>query len=129
MSGSSSGFYSVEVPFFDPEPLDQMQSLLGEGMVVDLVDEFVRSGADILARFDQALAGGDEKTAQREAHSLKSSASSLGLVYLARLCAALEAECRNGRLGAARDGRDDMAENYAKACLFLQDIKNARRPG
>ncbi|OIR02348.1 hybrid sensory histidine kinase TorS [mine drainage metagenome] len=129
MSGSSNGCNSMEVPFFDPGPLDQMQSLLGKEMVADLVDEFVRSGADILARFDRALSEGDAKAAQREAHSLKSSASSLGLVFLARLCAVIEAACRNQRMDEAGGGRDGMAENYAKACLFLRDVKNARLSG
>jgi len=114
---------ALQLPFYDPEPVDQLRSLLGEEMVVELVAEFETSGIDNLTRLDDALAVGDAVSAQREVHSLKSASASLGLTRLSRLCYAVEADCRGGDLDLARQVRSVIAENYAEACRFLRNLK------
>lgn len=114
---------AAQLPFFDPEPVDQLRSLLGNELVAELVAEFEVSGAENLSRLDEALATADVKSAQREVHSLKSAAASLGLTRLSRLCYALESECRDGGLELAQKSKGILAENYAEACRFLRDLK------
>ncbi|HVI50283.1 MAG TPA: Hpt domain-containing protein [Candidatus Sulfotelmatobacter sp.] len=116
---------ALALPFFDPEPVDQLRSLLGDEMVTELVQEFETSGVENLSRLDVALAGGDAVSAQREVHSLKSAAASLGLTRLSRLCFAVECDCRDGSLILAGKAKEALAENYAEACRFLRDMKVA----
>jgi len=114
---------ALHLPFYDPEPVDQLRSLLGDEMVVDLVAEYESSGVETLARLDQAIAAGDATSAQREVHSLKSASASLGLTRLSRLCFALESDCHAGSLDLVRRKRDVIGENYQEACKFLQKLK------
>lgn len=114
---------ALQLPLYDPEPVDQLRSLLGDDMVVELVVEFETSGIDNLARLAEALASGDASSAQREVHSLKSASASLGLTRLSRLCYAVEMDCRDGSLSLAAEKRVTLAENYAEACRFLQKFK------
>lgn len=117
---------ALALPFYDPEPVDQLRSLLGAEMVTELVQEFETSGVENLARLNAALTAADAVSAQREVHSLKSAAASLGLTRLSRLCFAVECDCRDGRLELAGKVRQILAENYAEACRFLQDMKAAQ---
>lgn len=124
MTHSETAFAeALAQPFYDPEPVEQLRSLLGDDMVVELVQEFETSGIDNLSRLSTALDGADCVSAQREVHSLKSAAASLGLTRLSRLCFAVEADCRDGGLELARKVQPVLAENYAQACRFLQDVK------
>jgi HPt (histidine-containing phosphotransfer) domain-containing protein len=75
---------SPSLPLFDPEPVDQLRSLLGDEMVGELFDEFLRSGVETLGEFDAALAAADLQTARRHVHGLKSAAASLGLTRLSQ---------------------------------------------
>ena len=115
----------LALPEFDREPIEQLRSLLGDSMVVELVEEFERSGVENLERLDEALAQGDAKLAQREVHSLKSAAASLGLTRLSRLCAAFEADFREARLTRGALARELLGQHYALACALLQGLKTA----
>ena len=115
----------LELPEFDAEPIGTLRTLLGQEMVVELVEEFERSGVENLQRLDQALESQDAKLAQREAHSLKSAAASLGLTRLSRLCAAAEADFRLAQFDRGGELKGMMAGLYASGCELLQCEKSS----
>lgn len=59
---------------------------------------FFDTAPENIMKIQAALAGGDRRTLEREAHSLKGSASSVGATALANVAAALEECGRSGRL-------------------------------
>lgn len=109
-------------PIFSPEPVRQLRDMLGDGMVTELVDEFESSSPPTLERLEQAIAAGDLRSCQREVHSLKSAAASLGLCYLSALCLSLERECRDGR-GVTPEQAAFLRESYRAACSALSSLK------
>jgi signal transduction histidine kinase/DNA-binding NarL/FixJ family response regulator/HPt (histidine-containing phosphotransfer) domain-containing protein/HAMP domain-containing protein len=108
---------------FDPEPIDQLREMLGQDLVVELIDEFESSSIDSLNGMIRAVEAGDAKTSQREVHGLKSAAATLGLMRMAGLCQAFEAECRDGDLSDAAAAIAGLQENYALACEALRHLK------
>jgi two-component system sensor histidine kinase/response regulator len=68
-----------------------------------LLDKFAASQADFATRLRQALAAGEQQSAEREAHSLKGLAGNLGALDLATQAAAIES--------AIKDARHDELEN------------------
>jgi two-component system sensor histidine kinase/response regulator len=62
-----------------------------------LLDKFAASQADCATRLRQALAAGEQESAEREAHSLKGLAGNLGALDLATQAAAIESAIKDAR--------------------------------
>lgn len=88
----------------DPSPLTDLLAIgAPPSLVRDLVGLY---RTDVPARMDRlsvALAAGELPAAAVEAHSLKGSAGTLGLLRFMDLAAALERHAREGRLEGARE--------------------------
>lgn len=113
------------LPVFDPAPLEQLRSMLGDEMVQELVEEFEKAGIDSVAALTKAVAAADAKVFQREAHGLKSAAASLGLSRLSGLCLNMEVDGRNGDLSRSEECLRLVQENYREACAALQHLKTS----
>jgi HPt (histidine-containing phosphotransfer) domain-containing protein len=85
----------TNTPGFD---VDQAVSSLGsEKLYLRVIDEFRQWSAKDGEKLRAALESGDEATAHRLAHSLKSAAASVGAMELSRAAGALEEAMTSGR--------------------------------
>ena len=77
--------------------IDQLQELIGgdRTALLELIQTFIEEGAEINAQCRAAVETTDIELLRRSAHSLKSSAQDFGASQLSRLCATLEAACKN----------------------------------
>ena len=88
----------------DHSLLDRLRDLQQDGepdILVELVDAFL---SDVPARLETlrgAVEGGDEKSVERNAHTLKGSAQNMGAVRMSEICAGLEEAGRSGELARA----------------------------
>jgi len=89
-----------DTPVFDRAAYDVLISEMGEQPVGQMRDVFVTETKARMKRFCEVSLSADRLTIEREAHSLKSSAATFGLVRLAKLARALEND-------AATIGEDD----------------------
>lgn len=83
----------------DAGALDRLRELdpTGRGRVVDRVlQAFEGSARRLSPQLLEAAAAGDRATVGHVAHTLKSSSASIGAAHVSRLCAALEADVRDG---------------------------------
>lgn len=98
----------------DAGALDRLRELdpTGRGRVVERVMQaFEGSVRRLSPQLLAAAASGDRAGVGHVAHTLKSSSASIGAVHVSRLCAALEAEIRDGApVDLAERGRRLVAE-------------------
>lgn len=85
-------------PTFDPRTLRALHEDLGSDAEVtsDIVRTFLRSADDLIVEARVALDKKDARTVMRVAHTLRSSAATLGAVRLATLARAAEGRMREG---------------------------------
>ncbi|MBI3514521.1 MAG: Hpt domain-containing protein [Proteobacteria bacterium] len=84
----------------DLDRLDRLRALIGDDAFHALVDNLVADLArriDALARLDPAA---DRAALAREAHTLKGTVGSYGLIAVSELAGRLEAACAGGASGA-----------------------------
>ena len=77
--------------------IEQLQDLIGgdRTALLELIQMFIVEGGDIISQSRAAVKNTDRELLRRSAHSLKSSAQDFGASQLSRLCATLEAACKN----------------------------------
>ncbi|WP_380282451.1 response regulator [Kitasatospora purpeofusca] len=93
----------------DPAVLERLRDDLGDAAsVAELVGLFVEDAPGLIS----AMADPERSTAQRAAHTLKSSAKALGAGRLSDLAAGIEAKARAGALGDADPG--EAAEEFLR---------------
>lgn len=85
-------------PTFDPATLLALHEDLGADAEVtsDIVQTFLRSADDLVAEARAALDKKDARVVLRVAHTLRSSAATLGATRLSALARAAEARMRDG---------------------------------
>lgn len=103
-------------PTFDPATLAALHEDLGAdaGVTLDIVQTFLRSADDLVAEARAALVAKDARVVLRVAHTLRSSAATLGAARLSALARASEARLREG---GALDPREveAIAEELTRA--------------
>jgi two-component system sensor histidine kinase/response regulator len=100
----------ADAPTVDAAVFDELRQLgesVGEGFLVELIDEFVADGALRLDELGDALESGDGDAVCRVAHRLKGGSAQLGGQRLSLACARLEQRARQGQLSP---GRRDLSE-------------------
>ena len=88
----------------DPRPVRELREVLGAAAVRDVLAKFTADAAVRLAAIDAAVAAHRIAELRDQLHTLKSTSATLGLVGLAGLAHALEAEADRIRVDAARVG-------------------------
>lgn len=97
---------SAETPHFDPVAIDKLRAVAGdqgESFVKEMAQLFLDETTKSLAELGKASDQGEWKLVTRAAHSLKSSAATLGLLKLSSACKALELDTK-GASASPRTG-------------------------
>lgn len=87
----------AENPLFDPAAIDKLRAVAGEqggSFVQEMAQLFLDEATRSLAELGKASDQGEWKLVTRTAHSLKSSAATLGLLRLSAACKALELDTK-----------------------------------
>lgn len=106
------------VESYDAAALGALRQNLGDAAVAELVGEFRNSSRTLM----EEIVGQPQYEAEsirRAAHSLKSSAASLGLLALARLCVDLEQAQRNGNSVDVRRATEALPGVFTEAEQWL----------
>ncbi len=107
----------------DRAVFDRLGATTGGPFVTELIDTFGEDARELLAALRRALAGMDVDAFRRAAHSLKSTAESLGAVALGALARELEGHARAGSLEGAAQRLDRLEQHYARAAGALGDLR------
>ncbi len=107
----------------DRATFDRLIASMGGPFVTELVDTFVEDARDLVAGLRRALAGSDVDTFRRAAHSLKSTAETVGATRLSALARELEAQARGGSLDKIGDRLDRLADEYERAARALGELR------
>lgn len=103
------------MPLIDRTTFDDLKQMSGAEFINELIDAFLEDAPTMLENLRTAVAGGDEESFRRNAHSIKSNATTFGATELAGLAKELEVMARQGnfevgdRLEALRDAYDRVA--------------------
>jgi HPt (histidine-containing phosphotransfer) domain-containing protein len=92
----------AETPLFDPVAIEKLRTVAGDeapGFVAEMAQLFLEETAKSLGQLKEAGLRGDWKQVARIAHSLKSSAATLGLMRLSDACRALELDTKGAASG------------------------------
>lgn len=87
----------AQTPLFDPAAIDKLRAVAGdqgESFVREMAQLFLDESTKSLAELGKASDQGEWKVVTRAAHSLKSSAATLGLLRLSAACKALEVDTK-----------------------------------
>ena len=107
----------------DRAVFDRLVATTGGPFVAELIETFGEDARELLATLRRALAATDRDAFRRAAHSLKSTAESLGASGLAALARELEAAARAGSLDGAATRLDRLTEHYERAARALGDLR------
>jgi len=110
---------TAEVPPLDfaaPERQEEIRHLAdgNKDFLLSLLKTFLEDMPGKLVCLAEALQRDDGKTAELEAHGMKSSANFLGFTRLADLCLELEQEAGHGRLAEGRELLPLLQEEYRR---------------
>ena len=88
---------AAETPVFDPIAIDRLREVAGDQgstFVADMAQLFLDETTRVLAELQAGREREDWKTVSRLAHSVKSSAATLGLMRLSGACKILELDTK-----------------------------------
>ena len=92
----------------------------------EVVEDFLHSTPQVLARLAQAIQDGDAVQARLEAHSLKGSSQTLGAEILAAVGLALEETAKRGDLPEMPPLLAEAESEVEQLCLELREYVQAR---
>ena len=95
---------SINPPLLDPAAVEKLRKVAGDldpGFVAEMAQLFMLETGKSLIELKAACDRADAPMLMRLAHSLKSSAATLGLMKLARVCLILEMDTKDGETGPA----------------------------
>ncbi|MBC9070932.1 response regulator [Thauera sp. CAU 1555] len=118
----------VSDALLDMGVLAELREALGDDLK-EIVDHFLFQLDDQLRDIHGALARGDAQAVTMHAHTLKGSASNLGVTRLAALAAEIEQDGRRGDLEAARERCEALQGCAAATCEQLGVLGYAARQG
>lgn len=103
-------------PAFDEATLRRLHEDLGAeaDVTTDIVQTFLKSADDLLREAREALAEGDAQVVRRVAHTLRSSAATVGALRLAALAKEAELALAGGARPTA-EGVEALARAFAEA--------------
>ncbi len=105
----------------DPGPLHKLEMICNSPeSFAQLVRDYMSNSSDLVAELNSALSANDAKTAERSAHSLKSTSAQCGCTDLSELGAKLEASAREQDLEAARAAAGELDTTLRSAHDWLR---------
>lgn len=109
----------AETPLFDESAIEKLRKVAGDQgatFVTEMAQLFLDESRKSVAEIRKSCETGDWKQVTRLAHSLKSSAATLGLMRLSAACKALEMDTR---------GSAHTAETPALARVLFEEFDQA----
>ena len=117
---------SPEVPHFDAVAIDKLRNVAGDqgaAFVAEIAQLFLDETAKSLADLARARDLGDWRLVSRIAHSLKSSAATLGLMRMSAACKALELDTKAAAsTPETAKLADDVFDQFEKAKPTLHEL-------
>lgn len=110
----------ITPPDFDPSAIERIRKVAGDqasAFVAEMIQLFFDETARQMGDIKRGCAEGDWKLVNRTAHSMKSSAATLGLMQFAETCRALENSTRGGVASAETRTLAAQAESRHGAAL------------
>ena len=89
----------AEAPLFDPSAIEKLRAVAGDeadSFVKEMVQLFLEETLKSVAEIRRAADAKEWRVVMRAAHSLKSSAATLGLMRFSAACKALELDTKDG---------------------------------
>ena len=108
------------------EALAQFQELGGSEFVGEMIELLNQQTPQQFDAIEKALASGDIGTAQRHAHSMKSSFGNFGATKCQGLATAMDRAGKNGDAKAYQAEFDQLKIEFAKLQTMLKDAASAR---
>lgn len=96
----------------DPDAIAALFELGDADFFADLVDDFVTSTRTYLGTLEGALTSGDAESVYKAAHTMKSSAASMGAMTFSAMCRDVEAAGRTGDLGRLVDAPARLRDEF-----------------
>jgi HPt (histidine-containing phosphotransfer) domain-containing protein len=116
----------AENPLFDESAIERLRKVAGDQgatFVTEMAQLFLHESRKSVADIRKGCAAGDWKQVTRLAHSLKSSAATLGLMRLSAACKALEADTRGSVHTAATPALAKVLfDEFDQAVPILEDL-------
>jgi len=106
----------------DEQALKQIRALRkpgGPDLLKRIVSLYIGNSRVLVDALRAAILGSDAAAVLQAAHSLKSSSANVGAVELTKLCGALEAAAKAGKLGSAWAMLDCIVEEHNRVLLAL----------
>jgi len=104
------------MPVIDKATFDELKQMSGADFINELIEVFLDDAPNIIQNMENALATKDVESFRRNAHSMKSNASTFGATELAGLAKELEFMAKENnldignRLEVLKEAFDKMAE-------------------
>jgi HPt (histidine-containing phosphotransfer) domain-containing protein len=115
-----------ETPLFDPIAIDKLRKVAGDQgstFVAEMAQLFLDETSRVLAELQSGCERDDWKAVSRLAHSVKSSAATLGLMRLSAACKALELDTRNATSSPETENHvADVMDEFKQATPILQRL-------
>jgi HPt (histidine-containing phosphotransfer) domain-containing protein len=98
-----------DVPILDEAALARLDEWGGDKLRIQMVRLYIENARTRLGQLDEGLAdGGDIRTAELAAHSLKSSAANVGMMRVSALASLIETATESGNAEAARAATNEL---------------------
>jgi HPt (histidine-containing phosphotransfer) domain-containing protein len=128
MTNTHPGLELNTKPAIDVNTLHMNLGGLGDEMaecIGFLTETFLEDAPQQLAALHQGILAGDADTARFCVHTLKSSSATLGALYLAELCLALENQAKVGDLSQGEVLYQAIVVEYERVKLHLQELASS----
>jgi HPt (histidine-containing phosphotransfer) domain-containing protein len=116
----------TDEPLLDQSMLDRLHEWGGAELRGKMVDLFFENGRERVAGVKEGLASGDLELAERSAHSLKSSAATLGAARVRSVAGRIEELLEQGNAPAATALLDELNHRFEEALGALGSMKSGK---
>ncbi len=110
----------LRAPVFDPTAIEKLRTVAGDQgstFVAEMAELFLEETRKLLPELQAGCDGQDWKAVSRLAHSLKSSAATLGAMRLSAACRILELDTSNG------EPKSDAAGLVAEVMRYFEEAE------
>ena len=106
----------------DRTTFNELKNMSGEDFINELIDAFLEDAPKMISNMQDALLAKDVESFRRNAHSMKSNASTFGALELSTLASELELMARENNLDIG--GRLELLnQSFAKVAEELQGMR------
>lgn len=109
----------------NPDALESYREVMEDetdAFIADILDSFYSNARELMAALDEAIAANDAESFARAAHTLKSTAATVGAERLSGLAADLEAKANAESLAALTPLTTKLKAAFTEAETKLQEL-------